>query len=69
MKKIIQPNDSLNITDTYTPAAVQTYLDSLTILSNDPDETGVKVTLTGTGRILKIALSNLTHQFCGFFNL
>ena len=66
---VITPDYSLNITVTYTLTAVQTYLDSLIILSDDPDEPGVKVILTGTGIVPEIALSNLTHQFCGFFDL
>jgi hypothetical protein len=66
---VFTPDDSLSITVTYTPTAVQIYLDSLTILSDDPDEPGVKVTLTGTGIVSEIALSNLTPQFCGFFDL
>jgi len=45
----VLPGDSATVTVTFTPTAMQTYSDSLTISSNDPQQPQVKVYVSGVG--------------------
>ena len=63
---IIPPGDSLSVMVTFRPTEVQTYAESLTIRSDDPDVPVRIVSLTGTGIPVPapdIAFSASSHDF------
>lgn len=62
---VVAAGDSITIPVTFTPAAAVSYLDSLKLISDDPDTDTLSIPLTGTGdeNQPQIALSDTTLTF------
>jgi hypothetical protein len=57
---LIQPNDSTSITVTFKPVDAQNYLDSLTLVTNDPIRPTVKVYAKGVGGLVVLSTLPVT---------